>query len=403
MQDLRFIEQRDNSLVFVNESGEEFSFKLTEDNLRILREASRPPRSSSKTVNPREIQTMLRSGSSSEEAAETLGLELSDVQRYEGPIIAERKFILQSSHNVEVRTADNNSESIQFFGPVINERVKQLTDKLPNWSVWREDNSWMVKASFDTEEVKHNATWAFDHKKNQLTAVNADAISLSKQGDVGEKLIPTLRAVNFPDDKHTSALNKEQDFLFSKDNATDDQHSADEENPDDATVKPQTDSTYFEDVEELDETENVASATTKDTPEDFQEIDDFTRRQKIDERAISSDRHETQLHSETADLLEALRKRRSQRQNEESDDRTFLTDPPPSPANETLPITIPDSILKAVPQEKEDSSFQDDDSLKIDDFAETEPAPSKSKKGRTSVPSWEEILFGQKGGTEEDN
>lgn len=402
MQDLRFIEKRDNSLVFVNESGEEFSFKLTEDNLRVLREASRPPRSSTKTVNPREIQTMLRSGSSSEEVAETLGLELSDVQRYEGPIIAERKFILQSSHNVEVRTADNNSESIQFFGPVINERVKQLTDKQPNWSVWREENSWMVKASFDTEEMKHNATWAFDHKKNQLTAVNADAISLSKQGDVGEKLIPTLRAVDFPEDKQESALNKDQDFLFSKADEPDDQHPLSNATPSDETTKKQPNSTNYENVEELDETENVTSSGTKDAPVDFQEIDDYTRRQKIDERAISSDKHETQLHSETADLLEALRKRRSQRQNDEPEDKTFVTNPATTSTTENLPITIPESILKAVPQDEEDLTFQTDDHPKINDYPEPESLPAKNKKGRASVPSWEEILFGQKGGSEED-
>jgi hypothetical protein len=87
--------------------------------------------------------------------------------------------------------------------------------------------------------------------------------------------------------------------------------------------------------------------------------------------------------SETADLLDALRKKRNERESVEQLD--------PHPSTEGLRIVelVPEQIYA----EEEDP-----------EFLEPEPTPSPvhtdntstPKRGRASIPSWDQIVFGTK-------
>src|SRR5690625_201485 len=43
-------------------------------------------------IRPREIQALIRAGSSAEDVAEQAGVSVEQVRRYEGPVLAEREF-----------------------------------------------------------------------------------------------------------------------------------------------------------------------------------------------------------------------------------------------------------------------------------------------------------------------
>jgi hypothetical protein len=92
--------------------------------------------------------------------------------------------------------------------------------------------------------------------------------------------------------------------------------------------------------------------------------------------------------SETADLLDALRKKRSERESVEQLD--------PHPSTEGL------RIVEYVPE-----PFTDDDEPEHTYFeTEVEPEPTPApvspdstnspKRGRASIPSWDQIVFGTK-------
>lgn len=375
MQNLRFLEHDENSLIFIAENGAKFRVESSEENLAAFRSAIKNRRGSDRRVSPREIQARLRAGSSSKEVAESLDLELSDVERHEGPILAERKFILNSSHAVEVRTNDHRGDEPQTFGEVIADRIAKLTENTPEWSVWRDEEGWMVQVSFLVAQTEHEAVWSFDHKKNHLTPITADAVNLSKQESVGEKLIPTLRAVDDPDrsSQFDSASFKPEDLVFATPD-TQDEGESDTDTDTDTGADP----------------EPSPHDITFHPPKQFEqdgELDEFARRQKIEERAISTSADDSDLQGETADLLDALRKRRSQRESfvvdVEDHDPIILSDPEPSPMLHTMPLQTVDIDLPT------GNEFPETD--------EVDPLPQvKNKKGRTSVPSWDEILFGQR-------
>lgn len=335
MQHLRFIERRDRVLVFESDAGVEFRFEVDDEFIDAVRAIprARQPRAVA-NISPRNIQALLRSGASRAAIVEQLGVEEADVERYEGPILAEFQYMLSSAKQVPVRTTPNAEGEPQTFGDVIEERLHQLSARDRAWSAWKhEEDGWMVQVEFDSHGSLHTAIWSFDHRKGLLNPITPDAVNLSKQGDVGDKLIPTLRVVDRVEEPTTfdAAVFDSSDAQSPDDDA--DEGLADDEHP---FISPPAD-------------------------------DDFARRQEIEQRAIAMDTSSPEDLGQTADLLEALRRRRSTR--ESAPDQATDDEQHGDTSNATL--TTDD-----VPREPR---------------VDQEP---RSRKGRASIPSWDDILFG---------
>ena len=99
MQQLKVIGTEDDVLVVATETGERFALPIN-DALRAeirrtgngARVEERDPRAV--RLSPREIQGHIRAGLSAEEVAALTGALPEDVARYEGPVLAERAFIV---------------------------------------------------------------------------------------------------------------------------------------------------------------------------------------------------------------------------------------------------------------------------------------------------------------------
>ncbi|MGO1539293.1 MAG: septation protein SepH [Leucobacter sp.] len=407
MEELRFVRREDQSLVVATESGDELLLVVDEHVLSELRHLSRRDRDASK-VRPREIQKHIRAGKSRAEVAELTGLEEDDIERYEEPVLAERRYILELAHAVPVRTSTTEEEP-QEFGAVIGERLHSLGTHDANWSSWRdEEEGWMISLDFTSHDVAHHAIWSFDHRKSVLTPVNSDAVTLSKQGDVGERLIPKLRAVDNGDKSE-----RFEPEAFDEDNGAAEGSGA----PADPAAR------------HGDEVLNPADAPDQDA--------EYARRREIDQRAISTPNADETDLGQTADLLDALRRRRGEReqnqefpvqgddgdsdtasvQNEAVDDPSRQSGAQPQLINMssaddprgTVPETsIPlDLASVAAPPEGAGASSDapgdtandsDDTSSQQSSTAEhpssdTEGERSRRKR-RASIPSWDDILFG---------
>jgi hypothetical protein len=329
MQDLHVLAVENGALLAVSEGGERFRIPIDGVLQAKLREAQ-PSSSAGRTISPREIQTKIRSGLTAEEVAESTGMNLEHVRRYEGPVLAEREFIVSTALAVPVRTALDAAAAPSTFGSVIDERLESANAAGATWSAWKDQaGEWVVRLLFTADRVDHDARWTFDPKKHALSPSNAEAVTLSQQGEASGVLIPRLRAVG----------------LFDR----------------------PTDSTRFDsDAFVIENDIEVTVSVPVDASED-----------------------EAPAQSQTADLLEALRRRRGERETaiyEEphpaSDhpstgirlvevplDDLFETDPEPEPAPESAPT----------PQ------------------SWTSPQPTtRAKRGRVSMPSWDDIVFGTK-------
>lgn len=361
MQDLRLIERRDETLILESIDGTEYTLDVTDEIVAAVHVITRAQQSKANEVkvSPRKVQTLLREGHSVEAITAELGIESDDVERYAGPIHAEFQFILSQALNVPVRAEAANQEDPQFFGAVIEARLAKLGAESHAWRTWRDaEEGWMVQLAFTSHGVEHDAQWAFEHRKHLLSPVTPDAVNLSKQGDVGDKLIPTLRAVDRPEE--TSSFN----------------------------------AASFEPVAE--DPAEAADVTEPEPLEPLSSQSDFERRQGIEQRAIITDPEPRDL-GETSDLLDALRKRRSERDSaDEPDTKTHDIVAPGSDLNEAT--ERPQINIWAPPAAPaDDRSTEPATPEAAPELVEPEPqqAEEKSpKKGRQSIPSWDEILFG---------
>ena len=105
MQDLRLVGVHDDGehLLLSGTGGEMFQLPINEA-LRLA--ASRPSVRTSAAALwpclPRDIQARIRSGSTAAEVAAASGMPLEKVERYEGPVLAEREYVAQQARKVEV-------------------------------------------------------------------------------------------------------------------------------------------------------------------------------------------------------------------------------------------------------------------------------------------------------------
>ena len=373
MQDLRLIERRDHTLILETEDGSEYVLEVTDEVIATVQSIHRSQQSqtSETKVRPREVQSLLREGVARDEVASRLGIDRDDVDRYAGPIEAEFAFILEQALGVQVRADTNADDTPQFFGEVIEERLGSLGTHSHVWSTWRDpEEGWMVLLTFMSHEVEHEAKWAFEHKKRLLSPITADAVNLSKQGDVGDKLIPTLRAVDRPEEPQTF----------------------------DAEPFDQAALSVPDHDDEPDALPHFAQS-------------DFERRLGIEHRAIATE-PEPQDLGQTSDLLDALRKRRETRESGPSEDEQTQA-PEAAPTDEPLHFSSHDDggakppmniwAPPPTPDAPEDGAPSNEARDVVGEREEpADPGPAeppastdkKAKKGRQSVPSWDEILFG---------
>ena len=338
MHDLKVIGVEDGALIAATESGERFRL-LIDDVLQSHVRRSRQEPTSGPKLSPREIQAHIRSGMSAEEVATLTGADLDYIQRFEGPVLAEREHIVGAALSVQVLTAiePTSDEDDSTFGAAIRARLESLGASDERWTSWKEaSGGWTVKLSFSASNIEHDARWSFEPKRQALAPLNSEAVTLSKQGELPTALIPRLRAVDredaHPDDSRfdSGAFN----FRASEDSGDLSPHI-------EIAGRPQSSS-------------KAAAAA-----------------------AINRSEDGNGQSNQTADLLEALRKRRGERESAHRPVDDSSARPSPRPAD--VPLDI-DSQRPGEPP--------------------TPPvipsASARPKRGRTAMPSWDEIVFGAK-------
>ncbi len=388
MDELRVVRREDQSLIVANEAGDEFRLVVDGSVLADLRHLHRQVAGGAR-INPREIQALVRAGKTRAEISELTGAEESDIERYEEPVLAERRFVLQNAQAVAVRTSPVE-QAEQQFGAVIAERLIGLAARRIEWTSWRdEDAGWMIGLDFESYEVSHRAVWSFEHRKGILSPLTPDAESLSRQGEVGDRLIPKLRAVDSgePRDRFDSgAFDHEKLEAVLSEQPTADPEVLEDTVP--GALSPATEAAM-----------RAGHPSTGSIPVVNVE-DEFARRREIDQRAIKTPEPELPDLGQTADLLDALRRRRGARAEDAQnpdDSAAEEREAPPKPVllrgvsedrgtggPETKPLPAPQTPGQAPAPSPDDSKSAD----------------NGKRKGRTSIPSWDDILFGTR--SEED-
>ena len=342
MEQLKVIGTEDDKLILATESGERFALDVDDVLRGELRKArrERDPDAQTPRPSPREIQAHIRSGLSAREVAELLGARVEDVVRFEGPVLAEREHIVGQALAVPVLLGgDFEGDGQTTFGSAVRAKLAEAGAIGERWTSWKEPTGWTVKLEFTSNDIGHDARWGFDPRRSTLSPLNADAIQLSRQGSLPEGLIPRLRALESVPAKDDSRFDS---GAFGPRRLPD----ADIESP---------------------EIPGPAAPAVREA----------AIKRASDPPAATS--------AETADLLEALRRRRGQREPLPGAEEL---DAAPRP---TAPVALFDALEPGY-----DESAPDDESPAPDFQAPTPAAVAEAgrRKGRTSMPSWDEIVFG---------
>lgn len=245
MQHLRIVGVHDEEnvpqLILSDESGREFALPLDE----ALRHAvARPPvrtyqasASDSSPLTPREIQARLRAGATVDQVVSASGLTAAHVDRYAGPVHAERAYIAQRARATQVAPASAAEAHRLAFGDepasleaMVTVRLRAMDVDLStlSWDSWRgEDGLWHVTCVFDVDSsathgagigLKPPAEWTFQPVTRHLRAVNRWAESLSELSTP----VPTSRRTDA--DHQTSSAGRRLsavDSVFDVEDASD--------------------------------------------------------------------------------------------------------------------------------------------------------------------------------------
>lgn len=234
MQDLRLVGVHDDGshLLLSGTGGVMFRLPIDE----ALRVASRPSAKASGSVgaiaiamSPRDIQSRIRSGATAADVAEISGLPLAKVERYEGPVLAEREYVAQQARNLEVASPIPGQEvhrsafgdNPASLGEMVAHRLTAhgLDSSAVEWDSWRRpDGSWTVVARFETKLDQNSgigeeppAMWTFSPSRKTLQNANRWAQQLSEleplDGPVPARRLSAVsdRPFNFETDAESAA------------------------------------------------------------------------------------------------------------------------------------------------------------------------------------------------------
>ncbi|MFC0678097.1 septation protein SepH [Lysobacter korlensis] len=347
MHELRVVGVEEGALLVASDSGETFRLRVDEVFHSQVRRATHD-HSIDRRLSPKEIQAHIRAGMSADDVAAVTGAPLDYIQRFEGPVLAERAYVVESALGVAVHTAAAEIDPLTApttFGSVIRERLADLNAVGERWASWKEEGGgWIVKLAFSIDHVDHDARWSFDPKKHLLSPLNTEATSLSQQEDVGRTLIPRLRAVS-----HTDESSRFDSAAFTV--------SEDESRTVTPAVPTPAQQPPVHHTEPLPHTAPVPTQSLLGMTTD---------------PGIVKTGH-------TADLLEALRRRRGEREAATYEEFEDVKSPQTSGGGIRL-VDVPlDDFPAPEPQD-------------------TQPQPRLQKtgkrSGRVTMPSWDEIVFG---------
>lgn len=329
MDELSVIGVENGALVVVSADGVRFRVPITEALHTALRQ-NRPASPAAHRVGPREVQAMIRSGMTAAEVAERTGEPIEYIRRFEGPVLAEREYVITAARSVAVATAAEH-DGIALFGAAIDARLDELGARETQWSSRKKDTHWIIAVDFIDGTVERRATWAYDAKKLTLAPADHEAQALSQQSASPGVLTPRLRAV---------ATDEEPAGRF----------------------------------------DSAAFTPTTAPPRGTESM------QRPVARIAETDTADTSDVGPTADLLDALRRRRGEREAAANEDWESSRAAHPS----TGTIRIVDVPLDVT-----------DDELSTTDLdAEGDPDPPAAsgkpaaRRGRAAMPSWDEIVFG---------
>ena len=181
MSDLRLTGKNPEGTHFIlaDSQGEEFTVRISDT----LRATVNQPRltsvvspDDSEVMSVREIQRRLRAGQTMDAIARDGQVSVDKVERFAGPILQERVYILDQAFLVVLRKESAREQ--ETFLELVTARLapRGIDSDSLSWNSWRlDDGTWTIDLSYPNRDGQGNATWNFDLNRRLIVATNENA------------------------------------------------------------------------------------------------------------------------------------------------------------------------------------------------------------------------------------
>ena len=366
MQDLTPVGlSRDGTrLVLVSATGQEFSVVVDTRLRAALRgDSSRLGQLEMKmesALRPRDIQSRIRAGESPEEVATAAQTTVDAIMGFATPVLAERAHVAQTALRASVRRRSGESSSA---GRTLGEAAElffgdhSLHDEDVEWDAWRQaDGRWALVATYAVGGTPRRAEFTHDLPGRYVVAENDEARILT--GEVREPESRQPAGSRTPSSRRLSSV-PSQDELPLGDDAIELVREPAADEPVDLTDVPTPTST------------DVAA--------------DAGGERDAHETAQPAPAHKSAEASEATEATEAGQAPPLPDPGDVTADADWIAESDAATGSQSRPAT---------PEEVDAGP-----GAEVGGEADAEPAtdtPAPKKKSRSSVPSWDEIMFGGK-------
>ena len=171
-----------DALLFVDEDGREYAAALTENlTAAVIRGVTLETVEDEpvRRITPREIQALLREGVSPAQIAAQTNTDVERVRRFEGPVRAEILRAIDLALSSPVGS-DTDGPSL---GELVVDRLAERgvdTDQLSWQAARRGTSAWEVSVVFVEDEVEKSATWSLSDLTNTAAAADDAARGLTE-------------------------------------------------------------------------------------------------------------------------------------------------------------------------------------------------------------------------------
>jgi hypothetical protein len=205
-----------------DQEGEQYTVRVS-DTLRATVNQQRlnsVPDNEEPSISIKEIQRLLRTGQTSEQISREYNVSIEKIERFAGPILSERIYIIDQAQQIVVRK-EIDRDPVTLIQTITSRLAPRGIDASTlSWDTWRlENGTWTVELHYPQTGGVGVAQWSFDPLLRSLTSMDENARwmmgddpaprQLSKPGIVTtESTHPSER--RSPENHGVSTLNKDR-------------------------------------------------------------------------------------------------------------------------------------------------------------------------------------------------
>ncbi|MCE2647355.1 MAG: DUF3071 domain-containing protein [Streptomycetaceae bacterium] len=180
MTELRLDGRTDDGLYLSlrDQEGEQYSLRIS-DTLRATVNQQRlnsVPDNEEPSISIKEIQRLLRTGQTSEQISREYNVSIEKIERFAGPILSERIYIIDQAQEIVVRK-EIDRDPVTLIQTITSRLAPRGIDASTlSWDTWRlENGTWTVELHYPQTGGVGVAQWSFDPLLRSLTSMDENA------------------------------------------------------------------------------------------------------------------------------------------------------------------------------------------------------------------------------------